>query len=129
MILYREFVMRKHLGMNTWDYREVLTEDVTRFMDWHEDEDVKDKLDLFGSQGTDLTDPKFNDDNGFNFYRDWMDRKKARADRYQVKEVVDKKAIERMSHMFDEVVGRIIGERKITEFQQKFQGEGRENGG
>lgn len=117
--------MRKHINLNTSDYKEIDIDDVNKFLDWHEDEVIDGKLSMFGSQGIDLTDPKYNDENGRNYYREWSDRKMKKAKKYKVQEVVDKEAIKRKAKQFDEVVDNIIGKRKIIEFAQQHNSEGK----
>lgn len=87
-------------------------------MGWHEDETIREKIDMYGAGGTDITDPKAGE--GSAFYRKWQDLKWREANKYEYEESIDKKEIIRAEKTFDMLNDEIYGKILLAEQGIKF---------
>ena len=101
--------MRKHLNFSTADYGGIDIEDVTKFLELHEDEIIQARLDLYGSQGTDLTKPE----SGTTYYRDWLEKKKEKASRREDDTKITKEEAERINNVFKYEIEKVVGRRHL----------------
>ena len=89
-------------------------ESIHRFIEYHNDENIQHKLDLYGSQGTDLTDTKY----GTTFYREWLQKKHDEVEAKKPKVKVNLEVAQKRKEQFDREKERIMGARKLRPVQQ-----------
>lgn len=75
---HREYLLRKYIHLTTKDLKKIKIKDVNRFLLWHENEEIQNKIDLFGAGGTNLLDSKC----GTSFYKKWAEKQQEEAERY-----------------------------------------------
>jgi hypothetical protein len=82
-------------------------------LEWHEDETIVSKFDIYGCQGVDLADPKTGE--GSRHYRRWRDRQEAKANKYEIEEVIDAEEIRKSEAAFNAVSEQVFGEIGLAE--------------
>jgi hypothetical protein len=117
---YREFLLRKHLTLCTADLKILELDDANKFLAWHEDETIRERIEMYGAGGTDITDPKAGE--GSAIYRKWRDLKWKEAHKYEYEEIVDKTEIERAEKTFEMLNDELFGKIKLAEQGINFNG-------
>lgn len=108
MCLYREYILRKYLNLNTADYNEIDADDVDKFLEWNEDEAIQAKIDLYGAGGTDITKPE----SGTTFYKDWVEKQKEKAEKHETEDSeYSEEDNQRLDEKFGYEIQKMVGRR------------------
>jgi hypothetical protein len=95
--------------MSKSDLREVDFETVHRFVEFYNDREIQQKIDLYGAFGTDLTNPEC----GTSFYREWINKKREHAESREPKVRHNPVEIKKIADAFNAEKDRIMGARKL----------------
>ena len=95
-------------------------DDANKFLGWHEDETIRQRIEMYDAQGTDITDPKAGE--GSQFYRRWVEMQDRKANKYEEEVVIDRKEILRAEKTFAVLNDEIFGKIKLAEQGIKFNG-------
>jgi len=81
----------------------------SKFIEWHNDEEIQSKIDLYGAGGTDLTDPKC----GTSFYKNWLEEQKEKASKHEQEELIDEDQMKKKAKIYQFEIDRIRGKRAL----------------
>jgi hypothetical protein len=110
-LLYRQFVLRKHLGMNSIDLRFIEVADVNKFLEWNEDEAIQAKIDQFGAAGCDITKPEAGEASGY--YRKWIEKQQAKYADQGDDDIIDPAEMRKKAVIYRLEIDRVMGRREL----------------